>query len=63
MKKRIVMTLNKETKGAVRYEEPTSDNPLYLVGTLYLRKAGLAAADAVQDGYPPKIVVEISTEE
>ena len=30
------MTLERETKGAVRYAEDQSD-PLYLLGTLYLR--------------------------
>lgn len=41
----VVMQLNKETKGAVQYKETgIQNNPLYLVGTLYLRKAGMEHA-------------------
>ena len=37
----IAMTFRNATKGAVRYEEPTGqENPNYLLGTLYIRKAG-----------------------
>lgn len=41
----VRFTRKKETKGAIQYEEDGHDtNPLFLVGTLYLRKAGLAHA-------------------
>lgn len=55
------LTFEKETKGAVRYAEDQSD-PLYLLGTLYLRKAGLAAkGDELggEKGWPKRIRVSI----
>ncbi len=55
------MTLERETKVAVRYAED-QDNPLYLIGTLYLRKAGLAAKGEElggEKGWPQKIRVSI----
>ena len=55
---RCYFEYSKETKGAVQYKEPDAgDNPLYLIGTLYLRKASLAAVTGV--GYPTKIVVTV----
>ena len=63
---RITMWKEKETKGAVRYTEPdeVENNPMYLVGTLYLRKAGMVSAgltsgegSAVE--YPDSIVVTV----
>lgn len=54
------MTLERETKGAVRYAEDQSD-PLYLLGTLYLRKAALAAQDKdlAEKGWPKRIRVTV----
>lgn len=46
MIQQITLNLERETKGAVRYEESArqSGDPEYLIGTLYLRKAYLRAA-------------------
>lgn len=55
------MQLERETKGAVRYAEDQSD-PLYLLGTLYLRKAGLAAKGenlGGEKGWPKRIRVTV----
>ncbi len=53
----------KLTKGAVQFKEPSQqDDPLYLIGTLYLRKAGLATADKPNE-YPTKIMVTVSIPE
>ena len=55
------MTLERETKGAVRYAEDQSD-PLYLLGTLYLRKAALAAKGEElggEKGWPQRIRVTV----
>lgn len=40
MRHTVTMSLDRVTKGAVRYQEPTT-SPNYLIGTLYLRKTGL----------------------
>jgi hypothetical protein len=42
----IEMVLERETKGALRFRGQGADDPdrpLHIIGTLYLRKAGLAA--------------------
>ena len=55
------MTFERETKGAVRYAEDQSD-PLYLLDTLYLRKAGLAAKGEElggEKGWPKRIRVTV----
>lgn len=53
----VRMTLERETKGALRYAADTSD-PLYLIDTLYLRKAG---AQTKLDGQPQEIWITIQT--
>ena len=55
------MQLERETKGAIRYAEDQSD-PLYLLVTLYLRKAGLAAKGenlGGEKGWPKRIRVTV----
>ena len=37
----ITLGFTKETKGAVQYKEADLKDPHYLVGTIYLRKAGM----------------------
>jgi hypothetical protein len=57
----ITFSFEKETKGAVRYQEinPTTGAPLdadtAIVGTLYFRKAGFAKVSATwaSEGKPP----------
>jgi len=61
----VTMSLVRETKGALRYEGIDGDNPVaphYLIGTLYLRKAGLEHW-IIEDGegWPNKITVEVTT--
>lgn len=59
---KIEMILEKETKGAVRYEEPErkGGDPNYLIGTLYLRKAYLKEKGLAV--LPPRIWVTVSEE-
>lgn len=57
----VLMMLEKETPGALRYlEVDVHGNPVksgYRIGTLYLRKSGFL------DGYPKAIRVEVTWEE
>lgn len=59
----VAMELKKETKGAVQYKEiGHEDDPMFLVGTLYLRKAGLIHHFKVKSGeWPKKISLLIDT--
>jgi len=61
------MKLSKLTKGAVQYkEEDMDDDPMYLIGTLYLRKAGLVHEQLTADHsreYPARIKVTIEVVE
>lgn len=55
------LMLERETKGAVRYAEDQND-PLYLFGTLYVRKAALAAKGenlGGEKGWPKRIRVTV----
>lgn len=56
------MELKKVTKGAVQYKEiGHEDDPMFLIGTLYLRKVGLMhhfTLDA--DDWPEKIEVTVA---
>lgn len=59
MNKTVLMVLEKETKGTVRYQEMSDDgtekdNPV--LGTLYVKKAILDGAR------PPRLTVTISDE-
>jgi hypothetical protein len=54
--KKVVMVLERETKGALRYRGIEDDDPDldgYLIGTLYLRKA------ALERPFPTKISVTV----
>lgn len=57
----VTLRLRNETKGAVRYEEPEyRDDPMYLIGTLYLRKAGLMHHFTIDTGeWPQEIKISI----
>jgi hypothetical protein len=52
-------TLERETKGTVRYQEITQlgKEDSYLIGTLYLRKAALREAGA--EGWPQRLTVTV----
>lgn len=57
------MKLQKETKGALRYVGLGEDDPsypFYLVGTLYLRKAGLF--HRVEGATPPPDEITVTIE-
>jgi hypothetical protein len=61
---KVVMVLERQTKGAYRYRgtgEDDPDRPLYVIGTLYLRRAGLAAL-GIEEA-PSAITVEIEVKE
>ena len=47
----VHMEVSKLTKGAVQYKEPSGiqGNPVYLIGTLYLRKDGLLHEELASD--------------
>lgn len=52
MRRTVTMTLERETKGALRYRGIADDDPMtssYLIGTLYLRKAAVCG-----EGSPPE---------
>lgn len=69
----VHMEVSKLTKGAVQYKEPAGDNnPMYLIGTLYLRKTGMAhgglqtaktATGGMRTEYPAHIKVTIEVVE
>ncbi len=59
----VHMAVSKLTKGAVQYkEEDMDDDPMYLIGTLYLRKAGMVHEELTAEDsreYPAHIKVTI----
>ena len=63
----VPMSISKLTKGAVQYKEDEMDNdPMCLIGTLYLRKAGLVHEQMTgenQREYPAHIKVTIEVDE
>ncbi len=62
----VHMEVSKLTKGAVQYKEPAGDNnPMYLIGTLYLRKAGMEheQLEAGRLEYPAHIKVTVEVVE
>ncbi len=55
------LNLNRETKGAVRYDNPiSSDDDTQAVTSIYLRKAQFAKDLDLSGGYPEGIWVEVS---
>ena len=70
----VHMEVSKLTKGAVQYKEPGPTgpgghgNPMYLIGTLYLRKAGMEHEQLAEQKngaveYPAHIKVTIEVVE
>ncbi len=63
----VPMEISKLTKGAVQYkEEDVDDDPMYLIGTLYLRKAGMVHEQLTEKNsreYPAHIKVTIAVVE
>jgi hypothetical protein len=60
MTKQLLFTLEKETKGALRYNEVDKDgkaieHPDFAIGTLYLRKSAFPAP------FPQAIAVTVET--
>lgn len=52
----VHMEVSKLTKGAVQYKEPGLDSSImYLIGTLYLRKAGMKNEQLVKPPVNDKI--------
>ena len=63
---KVLMRLEKETSGAVRYQEIGEDGlpkKNFLLGTLYMRKSELAQAGKNLGGYPKGITLEIAFED
>lgn len=58
----VQMELSKVTKGAIQYKETGhEDDPMFLIGTLYLRKAGLMYHFTLDEAdWPEKIVIEVA---
>lgn len=62
MKRTVQMYFDTETKGAYRFRgenDDSPDDPLYLIGTLYLRKAALKAMGLKGQPGPIHVTVEI----
>jgi hypothetical protein len=60
----IAMVLERETKGALRYRglgDDDPDKPLHILGTLYLRKAGLAALGIDKPAQRVTVKIEVET--
>lgn len=53
----VIMTLDKETKGTVRYGEPGQEEPL--IGTLYVPKITLKKMGGQDDAWPQRINVKL----
>lgn len=61
---KITMVLDRETKGALRYAgqgEDSPEEPMYLIGTLYLRKAGVLHHLGVKQPSTITVTVEVSS--
>lgn len=60
MKTTITLTLKKETKGALQYENPAAQtDALHVIDTLYVRKAGVQAASKNGAKWPQSITVTL----
>ena len=60
--KTITLTLKKETKGALQYANPEAESdPLFLLDTIYLRKAGVATQTG-RTSWPQSITLTVALE-
>jgi len=61
MKTTITLTLKKETKGALQYANPAAEtDPLFVLDTLYVRKAGIASATG-SNVWPQSMTITLET--